>query len=29
MAIAPALIAEDKHIDRIISTLREVLGSIE
>jgi beta-alanine--pyruvate transaminase len=29
MAIAPALIVEDAHIDRIVSTLREVLGGIE
>ena len=29
MAIAPALIVEDAHIDRIVSTLREVLGAIE
>ena len=29
MAIAPALIVEEKHIDEIVSTLREVLGSIE
>jgi beta-alanine--pyruvate transaminase len=29
IAIAPALIVEDKHIDQIVSTLREVLGGLE
>ena len=29
LAIAPALIVEDSHIDQIVSTLREVLGGIE
>ena len=29
LAIAPALIVEDAHIDQIVSTMREVLGSIE
>ena len=29
LAIAPALIVEDAHIDQIVSTLREVLGDIE
>ncbi|HUP30847.1 MAG TPA: aminotransferase class III-fold pyridoxal phosphate-dependent enzyme, partial [Usitatibacter sp.] len=29
IAIAPALIVEEKHIDRIVSTLREVLGGLE
>jgi beta-alanine--pyruvate transaminase len=29
IALAPALIVEDKHIDRIVSTLREVLGGLE
>jgi beta-alanine--pyruvate transaminase len=29
IAIAPALIVEDKHIDQIVSTMREVLGGLE
>jgi beta-alanine--pyruvate transaminase len=28
LALAPALIVEDAHIDQIVSTLREVLGSL-
>ena len=29
IAIAPALIVEDAHIDRIASTLREVLATLD
>ncbi|HYC34973.1 MAG TPA: aspartate aminotransferase family protein [Usitatibacter sp.] len=29
LAIAPALIVEESHIDRIVSTMREVIGGIE
>ena len=29
IALAPALIVEEKHLDRIVSTLREVLGGVE
>jgi beta-alanine--pyruvate transaminase len=29
IALAPALIVEDAHIDRIVSTLREVIGGVE
>jgi len=29
MAIAPALIVEEKHIDEIVQTLRDVLGSVD
>jgi beta-alanine--pyruvate transaminase len=29
IAVAPALIVEEKHIDEIVSTLRDVLGSME
>ncbi|MEO7743496.1 MAG: aspartate aminotransferase family protein [Usitatibacter sp.] len=29
IAIAPALIVEEKHIDEIVSTLRDVLGGLE
>jgi beta-alanine--pyruvate transaminase len=29
IALAPALIVEDEHIDRMVSTLREVLGGLE
>ena len=29
IAIAPALIVEEKHIDQIVSTLRDVLGGLE
>ena len=29
IAIAPALIVEEKHIDEIVSTMRDVLGELE
>ena len=29
LALAPALIVEDSHIDQIVSTIRDVLGSME
>jgi len=29
IAVAPALIVEEKHIDEIVSTLREVLTALE
>ena len=29
MAIAPALIVEEKHVDQIVSTLREALATID
>jgi beta-alanine--pyruvate transaminase len=29
LAIAPALIAEEKHFDQIVSTMREVIGALE